>query len=43
MADTDEGDDERRIVTEADATSADGKRYRTMIINKSGETSGDDS
>lgn len=43
MADTDEGDDERRIVTEADATSADGKRYRSMIIDKSGVRSGEDS
>jgi len=30
-------------VSEADATSDDGTRYRTLEINKSGETSDDES
>lgn len=43
MAHTDDEDEARGRVTEADATSADGKRYKSLIINKSGQTGGDDS
>ncbi len=41
MAETDDTDEDRDIVTEADATSPDGKRYKSLIIDKSGETSDD--
>lgn len=30
-------------VSESDATSGDGTRYRTLVVNKSGESDSDDS
>lgn len=42
MADDPDSEKDRKA-SEAEATSEDGNRYRTLTANKSGETSDDDS
>lgn len=40
---TDDSTSSRDRVTEADVTNADGTRYETLVVDKSGETSDDES
>jgi len=43
MTDTGNSSSENESVSEAEATSDDGTRYRTLTANKSGESSDEDS
>jgi len=43
MTETTDGNGESVSVSESEATSSDGMRYRTLVVDKSGKSDGDDS